>query len=122
MKQIILANTPEENAFKSIADFQNCMRHHGEVGFTYLGKEYGISHPQEGKTIIMNTTLKKVSNGLIVLMNCSNIGWKAKNCVRSLPLLRFLTVPFKLKIAHPHRRSSQRYGHSPGQPPACRHR
>jgi hypothetical protein len=43
MYRIIKANSIEENAFESIADFQDCIRRGGEVVFTYNGKEYGIA-------------------------------------------------------------------------------
>ncbi len=36
------ANSIEENAFTSIADFQDCMRRGGEVQFTYNHKDFGV--------------------------------------------------------------------------------
>lgn len=42
MDSIIQTNSVEDNAFVSIADFQDCMRRGGEVQFTYNGKNYGV--------------------------------------------------------------------------------
>ena len=42
MGRVIKGNTQEQNAFTSIADFQSCMRHGGEVQFTYNGRDYGV--------------------------------------------------------------------------------
>jgi hypothetical protein len=44
MVRIIKGNTPEQNAFKTIAEFQDCMRRHGEVEFCYRGVFYSIIH------------------------------------------------------------------------------
>ncbi|MGI5985709.1 MAG: DUF4417 domain-containing protein [Clostridiales bacterium] len=44
-------NTPEENRFKTISDFKDCMVRGGEVEFVWKGIEYGISH--SGYKIIM---------------------------------------------------------------------
>jgi hypothetical protein len=37
-----LLTTLEQNAFKTIAEFQSCMRDGGEVQFTYNGKDYSV--------------------------------------------------------------------------------
>ena len=44
MDRIIKSNSIGENAFVSIADFQECMRRHGEVEFQYNDKMYSIIH------------------------------------------------------------------------------
>ena len=49
---IIPENTPEQNRFKTISDFQTCMRWHGEVEFSWNGNIYCITHRILGKISI----------------------------------------------------------------------
>lgn len=37
----------EANRFKTISDFKDCMRWHGEVEFEWNGKNYSITHPDK---------------------------------------------------------------------------
>ena len=41
-------NTPEQNRFVSIADFEFCMMCHGEVEFIWKGQTYNITYPRDG--------------------------------------------------------------------------
>lgn len=48
MKSIVVqSNSLEENRFKTISDFKDCMRWHGEVEFEWDGKNYSITHPDK---------------------------------------------------------------------------
>ena len=48
MKSIVAqSNSFEENRFKTISDFKDCMRWHGEVEFEWDGKDYSITHPDK---------------------------------------------------------------------------
>ncbi len=38
----------KDNRFKTISDFKDCMKYHGEVEFEWKDKEYSITHP-DGK-------------------------------------------------------------------------
>lgn len=44
MCTIIGNNSPEENRFKTISDFQWCMKTHGEVEFEWKDKTFNIVH------------------------------------------------------------------------------
>lgn len=40
-------NSFEENRFKTISDFKDCMIRNGEVEFEWDGKNYSITHPDK---------------------------------------------------------------------------
>lgn len=42
MTNIIGPNTPEENRFKTISDFKDCLIRGGEIEFEWKGVEYGV--------------------------------------------------------------------------------
>jgi len=44
-------NSSEENRFKTISDFKDCMIRNGEVEFEWNEKIYSITHPQNGISI-----------------------------------------------------------------------
>lgn len=44
---VVQSNSFEENRFKTISDFKDCMRWHGEVEFEWNGKNYSITHPDK---------------------------------------------------------------------------
>ena len=51
MKSIIPANGFEENRFKTISEFKDCIIRNGEMEFNWKGKPYSITHP-DGKISI----------------------------------------------------------------------
>ena len=48
MGTMVKSNSFEDNRFKTISDFKDCMKYHGEVEFEWKDKEYSITHP-DGK-------------------------------------------------------------------------
>ncbi|WP_020073670.1 hypothetical protein [Faecalispora sporosphaeroides] len=44
---IVQSNSFEANRFKTISDFKDCMRWHGEVEFEWNVKNYSITHPDK---------------------------------------------------------------------------
>ncbi len=38
-------NSLEQNRFKTISEFKECLHYHGEVEFEWKGLEYSITHP-----------------------------------------------------------------------------
>lgn len=51
LTSIVQSNSLEDNRFKSISDFKDCMVRGGEVEFTWGNKPYSITHP-DGKMSI----------------------------------------------------------------------
>ena len=47
MNTIVQTNSLEEDRFKTISDFKDCMARHGEVEFEWNGKNYSITHPDK---------------------------------------------------------------------------
>ncbi len=45
MSTITTSNSIEDNRFKTISDFEDCMIRGGEVEFEWKDKEYSITHP-----------------------------------------------------------------------------
>ncbi len=52
------SNSFEDDRFKTISEFQWCMKFHGEVEFEWKGKSYSITHP-EGRINIGEGCYKK---------------------------------------------------------------
>lgn len=44
---VVPSNSFEENRFKTISDFNDCMCWHGDVEFEWNGKNYSITHPNK---------------------------------------------------------------------------
>lgn len=51
---IIPANTPDQNRFISISDFNDCMRWGGEVEFLWKGVTYNITHYNDNIAISLS--------------------------------------------------------------------
>ena len=49
---IVPANTPEQNRFKTISDFKDCIRWGGEVEFSWHGTIYDVTHRSGGEISI----------------------------------------------------------------------
>ena len=49
---IVPANTPEQNRFKTIRDFKDCIRWGGEVEFSWNGIIYDVTHCSSGEISI----------------------------------------------------------------------
>ena len=49
---IVPANTPEQNCFKTIRDFKDCIRWGGEVEFSWNGIIYDVTHCRSGEISI----------------------------------------------------------------------
>ena len=49
---IVPANTPEQNRFKTIRDFKDCIRWGGEVEFSWNGIRYDVTHCSSGEISI----------------------------------------------------------------------
>lgn len=59
MSTIIRHNTSEENRFKSISDFEDCMIRGGEVLFEYHNKEFSITHRLDCQTGISQSFMQE---------------------------------------------------------------